>query len=284
MSLSRTPRGAISVAPARAALPSRAYAFRYGPATLAFRADSTASTAQCLLPESTANPLKIQTWTSRLTITAGGLIVCGLVGSGCAACIPAGSKTTARKCRMISLTAEYALRAVVWIAGRPDAAVGTRDIAEATQVPVGYMSKVLQSLARSHLVRSRPGRSGGFVLARKPGTISVLDIVQAVDPVQRIERCPLGHRLHNGKLCPLHRRLDQALAMIERAFADSSIAELMAEAADENSLCAASDTPQTKAAQPAGRSPKRGRRPRVTRHQQSVDRNPAKVKHGRRAP
>ena len=138
---------------------------------------------------------------------------------------------------MISLTAEYALRAIVWIASRADVAVGTRDIAEATEVPVGYMSKVLQELARADLVRSRPGRSGGFVLSRKPDEISVLDVVNVVDCVERIERCPLGRRHHQGKLCPLHRRLDQAAAMIEQAFADSTIAELAAEAAEEDALC-----------------------------------------------
>lgn len=138
---------------------------------------------------------------------------------------------------MISLTAEYALRAIVWIAGRSDAAVGTREIATATEVPVGYMSKVLQELARADLVQSRPGRSGGFVLSRTPAEISVLDVVKAVDHIERIDRCPLGRRQHRGKLCPLHRRLDQAAAMIERAFADSTIAELAMETAEEDALC-----------------------------------------------
>ena len=138
---------------------------------------------------------------------------------------------------MISLTAEYALRAVAWMAGRTDVAVGTHDIAEATQVPVGYLSKVLQGLARSGLVRSRPGRSGGFVLGREPAAISVLDIVQAVDPIQRIDRCPLGRSEHEGRLCPLHRRLDQAVALVEQAFAASTLAELATEAADQEVLC-----------------------------------------------
>lgn len=138
---------------------------------------------------------------------------------------------------MISLTAEYALRAVVWMAGQPGKPVGTRDIAEATQVPVGYLSKVLQALARSALVRSRPGRAGGFVLGREPATISVLDVIQAVDPLHRIERCPLGRPQHNKNLCPLHRRLNQAVSLVERAFADSTIAELAAEGMDDGALC-----------------------------------------------
>lgn len=172
---------------------------------------------------------------------------------------------------MISLTAEYALRAVVWIAGRPDSVVGTRDVAEAARVPLGYMSKVLQALARTGLVRSRPGRRGGFVLGRKPETISVLDIVQAVAPIQRINRCPLGHRQHNDKLCPLHRRLDQAVALVERAFRESTIAELVAEVADHHALCAAYDTPGT-ATQSADRHLKRGRRARAASHHNSAGR------------
>jgi len=138
---------------------------------------------------------------------------------------------------MISMTAEYALRAITWMASRTEVAVGTRDIAEATHVPIGYMSKVLQGLARAGLVRSRPGRSGGFVLGRAPEAISVLDIVQAIDPIQRIQHCPLGHSQHEGQLCPLHRRLDQAVAMVEQAFAGTTIAELTREAEQNEVLC-----------------------------------------------
>ena len=44
---------------------------------------------------------------------------------------------------MISQSAEYALRAVVWLAGSPDSVLSTQDIARATRVPAGYLSKVL---------------------------------------------------------------------------------------------------------------------------------------------
>jgi hypothetical protein len=59
----------------------------------------------------------------------------------------------------------------------------------------------------------------------------VLDVVQAVDPIQRIKQCPLGIKSHGVNLCPLHRRLDQAIAMVEDSFARSSIAELVPEQA-----------------------------------------------------
>ena len=46
----------------------------------------------------------------------------------------------------ISQTAEYALRAVVWLAGHAEAAMGTPEIARSTRVPPGYLAKVLQLL------------------------------------------------------------------------------------------------------------------------------------------
>ncbi|MEK7732321.1 MAG: Rrf2 family transcriptional regulator, partial [Planctomycetota bacterium] len=55
---------------------------------------------------------------------------------------------------MISQSAEYALRAVLWLAGHPEATLSTAEIARRTMVPGGYLSKVLQALARAGLVVS----------------------------------------------------------------------------------------------------------------------------------
>lgn len=130
---------------------------------------------------------------------------------------------------MISRTAEYALRAVVWLAGESGRSVGTKVISEAAQIPTGYLSKVLQVLARAGIVASTPGRSGGFRLTRPPGEISVLDVINTVDPIERIRTCPLHLPSHAERLCPLHRRLDNAMGQMEEAFAHSTIAELLAE-------------------------------------------------------
>lgn len=127
---------------------------------------------------------------------------------------------------MISQTAEYALRAVVYLADNGDAPQTTQQIAEVTRVPAGYLAKVMQTLSRSGIVRARRGLHGGFALAVSPGDLSVLDVVQAVDPVQRIEHCPLGIPEHRS-LCPLHARLDDTAAMVEKALGASTIAELL---------------------------------------------------------
>lgn len=138
---------------------------------------------------------------------------------------------------MISQTAEYALRAVVALASHPDEALVTQRLADLTKVPAGYLSKVLQSLRRSGLVDSQRGLGGGFTLTRSPAEITVFDVVEAVDPLQRIRMCPLGLAAHGVRLCPLHKRLDDAMKMVEDAFRASSLAELLAEPSKSRPLC-----------------------------------------------
>jgi Rrf2 family nitric oxide-sensitive transcriptional repressor len=140
---------------------------------------------------------------------------------------------------MISQTAEYALRAVVALAdsdGRPQT---TRNIAATTKVPEDYLSKVLQSLGRAGIITSQRGQGGGSVLAKSPGEITVYEVVQCVDPIARIYSCPLGIRSHGANLCPLHRRLDDAIGSVEAAFRATTIHELLNEPTQSRPLCAA---------------------------------------------
>ncbi len=128
---------------------------------------------------------------------------------------------------MFSNTAEYALRAVVHLAATPEKACATAEIAEATQVSPGYLSKVLQNLGRVGIVSSQRGPTGGFTLLRAPKDITVLEVVNAVDPIQRITKCPLNIPSHAVKLCKLHARLDHAIALVEEALGQSTIAEMI---------------------------------------------------------
>lgn len=127
---------------------------------------------------------------------------------------------------MISQTAEYALRIVVWLASQHPQPRTTREIAEATRIPTGYLAKVLQTLGRQRLVNAQRGLHGGFTLARDPAQITPLEVVNAIDPIRRLTGCPLGLAEHADRLCPLHQKIDDALAHVESAFASSTIADL----------------------------------------------------------
>src|SRR5947209_16676785 len=125
---------------------------------------------------------------------------------------------------MISQTAEYALRAVVYLASQGGASRTVQQVAGVTRVPAGYLSKVMQSLHRAGLVHSQRGIGGGFTLAVRPDRLTVYDVVEAVDPIRRIKSCPLGLKGHLN-LCPLHRRLDEAGALVAKALKESTVAE-----------------------------------------------------------
>jgi Rrf2 family transcriptional regulator, nitric oxide-sensitive transcriptional repressor len=138
---------------------------------------------------------------------------------------------------MLSQTVEYALRAMVYLAASDGEPQPTEQIAEKTKVPAPYLAKVLQNLTRKGLVRSQRGVRGGFLLARRPEDITILDVVNAVDPIQRIRTCPLELKSHGVRLCPLHFRMDRALALVEEAFRASTLAEVLAEPTQSVPLC-----------------------------------------------
>jgi len=138
---------------------------------------------------------------------------------------------------MLSQTVEYALRAVVYLASEASEGRTTDEIAKATRVPRAYLSKVLQSLGRAGIVHSQRGLHGGMTLTRTPEQLTILQVVNAVEPIQRIRTCPLGLAAHGVRLCPLHKRLDAALAMVEEAFGSSTLAEVIAEPSRSKPLC-----------------------------------------------
>src|SRR5438270_10115832 len=115
---------------------------------------------------------------------------------------------------MFSQTVEYALRAVVHLAYEAPEARTTAQIAEATRVPRDYLAKILQGLAKKGIVHTQRGVGGGVGLSKPPDELTILDVVNAVEPVQRITTCPLGLKAHGVRLCPLHKRVDDALAMV----------------------------------------------------------------------
>jgi Rrf2 family transcriptional regulator, nitric oxide-sensitive transcriptional repressor len=137
---------------------------------------------------------------------------------------------------MIAQTTEYALRAMAYLASHTDEPRTAKQIVAATELPSGYVVRVMQLLRDAGLVQAQRGPGGGFVLARSTDRINLLDIVSAVEPIRRIEKCPLGKPAHL-QLCPLHRRLDNALAGVEQAFADTTLADLVAEIQENDRRC-----------------------------------------------
>jgi Rrf2 family protein len=137
---------------------------------------------------------------------------------------------------MLPKTAEYALRAAVWLGRNPTETESADVLAERTQVPRRYLHKVLQDLVRADLVRSQSGPGGGYALARTPAKTTILDVVNAVAPLERIRHCPLGLPSHT-RLCPLHKELDAVYAATEKALAKVTLAQLLRSTSEIVPLC-----------------------------------------------
>jgi Rrf2 family protein len=137
---------------------------------------------------------------------------------------------------MLPKTSEYALRTVACLAQGSGHVEPAESLAEQTKVPRRYLHKVLQDLVAAGLVRSRSGPGGGYSLARSPEKITILDVVNAVAPLERIRHCPLGLPSHTS-LCPLHRELDQAYAATEEAFSRVTIGEIVSSTSEFVPLC-----------------------------------------------
>lgn len=138
---------------------------------------------------------------------------------------------------MLSQTTEYALRAMACLAYAPGELTPTPVLAKQTRVPSNYLAKVLQSLSQASLIQGRRGVGGGYKLSRPAVEITMMDVVDAIDPVSRIERCPLGLPNHGTSLCALHRAIDRASALLIETFEGVTLADLIEDAGGSRPLC-----------------------------------------------
>jgi DNA-binding IscR family transcriptional regulator len=74
-------------------------------------------------------------------------------------------------------------------------------------------------------------------LAKSSQELTIWDVVDAVEPFQRIRACPLRIGAHSTGLCPLHRRLDDAMETVEKSFRETTVAELLNDPQGRSPLC-----------------------------------------------
>jgi Rrf2 family protein len=129
---------------------------------------------------------------------------------------------------MLSQTAEYALRAAVWLADNADGPVRVGDLANALKVPKNYLSKTMHQMARAGVLSSVRGKNGGFTLARKPTSIKLLDIVRPFDPMMDRRECVLGRpSCSDANPCGAHERWKAVMQASMTFFSQTTLGDLM---------------------------------------------------------
>lgn len=99
---------------------------------------------------------------------------------------------------MLTLTSEYALRAIVFLAQssahKDSHRIRGKEIAAQTEVPYKYLTRILADLVRAGVLEATRGKNGGFKLARKPTSIQLYEVLSPFEPVLGNRRpCPFGN-------------------------------------------------------------------------------------------
>jgi Rrf2 family transcriptional regulator, iron-sulfur cluster assembly transcription factor len=99
----------------------------------------------------------------------------------------------------VSVKAEHAIHAMLYVAAMKDKVSSINEIAEQESIPREYLAKILRELVMTGLLKSHRGYFGGYKLAKPANKISFLDIIEAMDGTLRIVSCVDDHHSKAGK-------------------------------------------------------------------------------------
>jgi len=129
---------------------------------------------------------------------------------------------------MLTQTAEYALRAVLYLAGPAEGRmVPAEEVADALGIPESYLSKTLQTLAREGILLSTRGRTGGFQLAADPRRLTLVEVIAPFDATDGRRHCVLGRRrCGDAEPCAAHHAWKATADRIADFFRTTTVAAL----------------------------------------------------------
>src|SRR5262249_2102951 len=127
--------------------------------------------------------------------------------------------------------ADYGLMAIHYIASHgDDGAVSAKRIAEQFHIPPERLAKILQRLAKKRLIGSHNGPTGGYVLTRAPGEITVGQVLKALEGPVRIVSCMAdSDDCPQFSRCNLRRPVEKIQTSINYLLDTMTLAELAAD-------------------------------------------------------
>ena len=123
---------------------------------------------------------------------------------------------------------DYAVRAMLALTrGAGGGLISARRISDAMGIPVRFLPQVLADLGRAGLVEAAPGRAGGYRLARDPGSVSLLEVIEAVEGDSRRQSCVLrGGPCGEDGFCDVHEVFFEGQEALLATLARASLADL----------------------------------------------------------
>lgn len=141
---------------------------------------------------------------------------------------------------MFSKACQYGIKASVYIALESSKGNRTnlKDIAQNIDTPVAFTAKILHQLAKSDILSSLKGPTGGFVIEDgRAKTIKLSDIVSAIDGDSIYRGCALGFDVCDAtKPCPMHNKFVGIRNNLKQMLESTSLFELAHELVEEHTF------------------------------------------------
>lgn len=136
---------------------------------------------------------------------------------------------------VITRATEYAVRTVVFLAQQPkNEIVLKKDICKTQDVTPAFLTKILQPLIKAGIVSSQRGVGGGFLLAKDPNDITLLDILQAEEGQLKLNHCLVDSGLcHRDSYCSAHEVWHEAQTEMAAVLKRYSVADLVSRQAEK---------------------------------------------------
>lgn len=123
---------------------------------------------------------------------------------------------------------DYAIRTVLHLALHRQIVHATREIAVTQDIPEAFLNKIVQSLAKAGLVNTFRGARGGIKLAKLPGEITMLDVIEAVEGPLTISKCLVEADIcPNNGVCPVHQVWDEIRSKMVEDLRNTSFQKLV---------------------------------------------------------
>ncbi|ADE87334.1 RrF2 family transcriptional regulator [Rhodobacter capsulatus] len=123
---------------------------------------------------------------------------------------------------------DYALRLLIYTAGKPESRVTIDEVAEWFAISRAHVKKVVLTLSRGGFLLSSKGRNGGFTLARPPGEINLSEVILATEPDFGLFECYLtGNECRISRPCRLPNVANEALAAFLAVLGKYTLADAM---------------------------------------------------------
>ena len=131
----------------------------------------------------------------------------------------------------ITRQAEYAVRTVYFLAQQPAGiCIPTARIAKEQEIPSSFLAKIVLQLSAVGILHTSRGARGGVRLGKAPGSISLLEVVEAVDGPIEINDCVLDQsRCDRTPTCPVRHTWYEARAELVKHLAGANFGQLVAQ-------------------------------------------------------